>query len=55
MTETQQHYPLRANAVRSSATEYDAKVDPDDFDDWLKRVYDAAWNEGYAAGRPGQR
>ena len=41
---------IRTNAVRSSATEYDAKVAPADFDAWLKQVHDDAWNDGYSAG-----
>ena len=40
---------VHTNGVRSSATEFDAKIDADAFDRWLKAERFTAWQQGYAA------
>lgn len=57
MTDTHNPRQLRTKAVRSSATEYDAKVAPADFDEWFSRLRmpdrearASAYEEGYADG-----
>lgn len=42
---------MRTNAVKSSATEFNARIEPSEFEAWLSNIVEEAFESGYRLGK----